>query len=788
MNWLAAQESRLTAFLRKEFAPSTERWHATIRVLFATTLAMLVIQIFHLNQGYWCIVTIMIVCAPSVDSSVHKMIQRVFGTLAGVAFAYIITAVFYQQYWFYLASFFAAITLAGLVIARSERPYVGWVFALSILIVALESPTGFDQIAQVSFERFWIVALGVIASWIALTLIYPVRPIRDFRSKYIVAVDAELQRTQWIIDRLRNIDRPRTALPPKSLDPAVAQKMFVLLGDAAFTDQSARHHLASLIDRVTLIGAVGSITSNTIALSKQLDGTSVNAALIEPTIRLMESLASILTQLRIWAATSKQRDAEFIASLETAPVDFESLRAAIEAFARAHEAEILRLGIREGTGLSPLVSQGFMSTISLCRAFHATYSTALGERTEDAHVNRADVLRMISTPLLAPGLKDDATRSFWFSIKLATACLIGLLFVATTHFPSLGTMMVTPLMVVAATGGSSEGTRARAKLRLVGTLVGWAMSIFAILFLIPTVDSSPGLLLVWIGCSAPLIWIMTGGPHISYAGVQAVFCLAIGLGTTFQPTIDLAAPSGRIIGVMLGTLVTLAIFNWFRPDFARNELTRIFALTLERASKVATLGFPSNSGTQGDLTQLRYKMLSLILRSRNLSQSLQSEPRASEPAITNERIEEIADHLTLIVYTNTALALNRVMAKLDPETLFIDLAELQDCANSIATTCLVGSNALESGNYAPFATATRQLDTQSQALEQLVPAIRARPRIRVMSAESSEFVLGQIGMYRVAASRLLELSNVLDRIAADRPAKAFPRRDSPVHCAPSSIA
>ena len=767
MKWVADYEAALFAFLRKEMATSPERWHATLRVVFATTLSMFITQTFHLSEGYWSIISIMIICSPSVDSSVLKMMQRLMGTIAGVAVAYIITAVFYQQFWFYVAAFYVAIVLAGLVIARSEQPYVGWVFALSILIVAWDSKTGFDRIGGICFQRFWIVAIGVITSWIALALIYPAKPIRDFRKKYIIAVKVEIERTKWIIARLRAVDQPIVALPPRSLDPLDAQKLFVYLANGAFSNLDVRGDLAQLTDRVTLISAIGSITSNTIALTKQLNDTSVDRALLEPTAELMNALTGILGQLADWV----QSPIDLVTSLQSNPIDFEPLRLAIDSFAQAHEVRIDQLGIRDGTGRSPAINQAFMATISMCRAFHTTYSSAQienGTSVSGAGAKRSEVLRMISTPLLAPGLRDDAQRSFWFSIKLATACVIGLIFVTATQFPSLGTMLVTPLTVVGATGGSSEGTRARARLRLIGTIVGGLVSVFAIIFLIPTVDSSPGLLLIWIGCSAPLAWIMTGGPNISYLGVQAIFCLAIAIGTSFQPTIDLSPPSARIVGVFLGTLVTLALFNWFRPDFARNELMRIFALTLERVSKISTLGFPSNPGTSTDLTHLRYKLLSLILRSRTLGQTLQREPRASEPTISKEQVAEITDHLTLIVYNNNALALNRITARLTPETMFSDLEELHACAESIRSTCIVGCDAMESGEYSEFALRAQQLEAESHALEQLIPTIRMRPRIRAMNAASSEFILGQVGMYRVASMRLFELSNVLNRIASER--------------------
>lgn len=781
MKWLATYEEQLVTFLKRELAPSTERWHATIRVLTATVILMLITQVFHLEQGYWALVTITTICAPNVDSSLRKMLQRLLGTIAGIAVAYIITAVFYQQFWFYLAALFLAILLSGLIIARSEEPYVGWVFALSILVVALESQTPFSQIASVSFTRFWIVALGVLSSWIALALIYPVRPIRDFRRIYLIVVDHEIERAQWVMAHLRELDSATETLLPKRVDPMDSKQMFVLLESAAYTDRVIRDNLGALTDRINLLGAISTISNNAIVLIKNFDPLQSNPALTKATLGLIEALTSILRQKQAWARS----DHDLIESIDLHPIDFQPLADAIRAFDRTHEAQIVQQGIREGSGRSTPGNQALMATIAMCRAFDTTYSghTVRGS-TNRSYVN---VLRAFTTPLLSPGLSDDASRSFLFAVKLASACVIGLLFIKATKFDGMSTMILTPLMIVGATGGSSDATWTRAKLRFIGTIIGAIVSLFAILVLIPTVDSIAGLLLLWIGCSAPLLWLMNGGPNISFLGVQAVFSLSIALGSTFQPSIDLGIPSARICGIFLGTLVTLAIFNYFAPDNPRNELRRIFALTMDRMGALATMGFPSNPGTLADITALRYKLISLILRSRTLGQSVQRESHAIEPAITADQIEDIAEHLTLILYINNALAMNRVAARLLPQTMVGELAEFYECAQSIRRTCEIGCSAMNTEQYAEFSTATKLLAIQAKELEELIPTIRQRPSIQTMTAEPVEFILGQIGMYRIAAMHLCDLADALVRTSADR-STTSPPQGSPVRFALSSTA
>lgn len=82
----------------------------------------------------------------------------------------------------------------------------------------------------------------------------------------------------------------------------------------------------------------------------------------------------------------------------------------------------------------------------------------------------------------------------------------------------------------------------------------------------------------------------------------------------------------------------------------------------------------------------------------------------------------------------------------------------------------------------------QKLDAQAQQLEDLIPEIRLRPNIRMLSTAPVQFIIGQIGMYRVTAMRLRNLSEVLDRITEKNDARASLQQGSPIRFAPSSIA
>ena len=192
---IARAESNCIAFLKRELAPSQARWHSVIRLTITSVAILVVMQVFRLSEGYWAIITMLLVCGPNVPSSPRNGLERIAGTTAGVLVAYALYATLFQQPWFLLPAIFAFIMLGALVIVRSDRPYVGWVFVLSVLVVVLDSHQSFDSIANIAFVREWVVVIGVALSWFAMRTIYPVHALATIRGRLetLIAVVADIR-------------------------------------------------------------------------------------------------------------------------------------------------------------------------------------------------------------------------------------------------------------------------------------------------------------------------------------------------------------------------------------------------------------------------------------------------------------------------------------------------------------------------------------------------------------------------------------------------------------------
>jgi uncharacterized membrane protein YccC len=65
------------------FNPQTLLSQYALRAAIATTLALLVYQVFHINHGYWLPFSVMIVKQPYISATYKRALQRVAGTITG---------------------------------------------------------------------------------------------------------------------------------------------------------------------------------------------------------------------------------------------------------------------------------------------------------------------------------------------------------------------------------------------------------------------------------------------------------------------------------------------------------------------------------------------------------------------------------------------------------------------------------------------------------------------------------------------------------------------------------
>ncbi|HLS52214.1 MAG TPA: FUSC family protein [Burkholderiaceae bacterium] len=162
-----------------------------------------------------------------------------------------------------------------------------------------------------------------------------------------------------------------------------------------------------------------------------------------------------------------------------------------------------------------------------------------------------------------------------FAIKTTAAATISYLAYTAIDWQGIHTAMIT--CYVAALGTTAE-TLHKLVLRIVGCLIGAAMGVASILFLIPYMTSVGSLMLLVFVAILIAGWVSSGPERIAYAGIQIGLAFLLTVIQGFGPDLHLSAASDRIMGILLGNLVTYLVFTRLWPlsvaDVARQQLNQ----------------------------------------------------------------------------------------------------------------------------------------------------------------------------------------------------------------------
>jgi len=193
-------------------------------------------------------------------------------------------------------------------------------------------------------------------------------------------------------------------------------------------------------------------------------------------------------------------------------------------------------------------------------------------------------------PMVAPDAWTNPAYAR-FSLKTLLAVLVSYVFYNATDWQGVHTIMLTCLIVALPSLGASTQ---RALLRVAGALVGSALALFMVVFVIPHLDSIVGLLLMALPVAALASWLAAGSERIGYAGVQLLFTFSLAVLGQFAPTSNLTEIRDRMVGILLGVAIaTFVQMSFWREGEGDTLRLRLVAMlrpvsALLRASPVDT--------------------------------------------------------------------------------------------------------------------------------------------------------------------------------------------------------
>src|SRR5881227_593157 len=156
-----------------------------------------------------------------------------------------------------------------------------------------------------------------------------------------------------------------------------------------------------------------------------------------------------------------------------------------------------------------------------------------------------------------------------FALKVTFAAMFCYIFYMAIDWSGIHTALITCTFIALESTGA---TLHKGVLRIGGCVIGGALALFTIVFLMPHMDTIASLIVVVACASAIAGWVATGTELISYAGLQIAFAFFYSVFQGYAPDTDLDNVRNRVVGILFGLIVTGLVFRYIWPEHTIDRL------------------------------------------------------------------------------------------------------------------------------------------------------------------------------------------------------------------------
>ncbi|MFT8309292.1 FUSC family protein [Acetobacter malorum] len=156
-----------------------------------------------------------------------------------------------------------------------------------------------------------------------------------------------------------------------------------------------------------------------------------------------------------------------------------------------------------------------------------------------------------------------------FAVKGTAAVMISYFIFKILNWDGIHTCIITCFIVALPTMGEMIS---KLTLRISGALVGGALGILSIIFVMPHLTNIAAFLALIFAGSLLAAWVKSGDERIAYAGFQIGLAFFLSDLKGYGPTSDMTTARDRIIGILLGNFITYAVFTSFWTSSAYDKI------------------------------------------------------------------------------------------------------------------------------------------------------------------------------------------------------------------------
>jgi multidrug resistance protein MdtO len=179
-----------------------------------------------------------------------------------------------------------------------------------------------------------------------------------------------------------------------------------------------------------------------------------------------------------------------------------------------------------------------------------------------------------------------------FALKVTLAAMFCYIVYMAIDWSGIHTALITCTFIALETTGA---TLHKGILRIGGCVIGGALALFTIVFLMPHMVTIASLVVVVACASAIAGWVATGSEMISYAGLQIAFAFFYSVFQGYAPDTDLDNVRNRVVGILFGLIVTGLVFAYIWPEHTIDRFRDALREALRQLARLLEIARPQTS-------------------------------------------------------------------------------------------------------------------------------------------------------------------------------------------------
>jgi uncharacterized membrane protein YccC len=740
---------QIVALLTRELAPSSRKLHTAFRMTVIATLGAGLVTSCHVNNQLGTYIVWLLVGAGPM-MSLPKATLFLAAEAVALAGSVVMAGMLVETPWLLLPYLFAIIALST---------YVGTTFKLgaALLLIQVVCLDTFYSVVFVPDQIGWaaagifggsVIAFGTIVvfdNWL-----WP-----DLGEDILLeSLGASVARYRSRLLEASNFYLDRRGAPPPLPPPTSDLPAHMDLLNRAAAEGVSEHRQAILLAAVTRVARIGLEVDRMTVTVRQNVPAQVRE-MVRPEIQAtVAAIAIVLDELAHELPTHVAVGVD-----QTPPASRTRARSMLDALT----ARILQVRPTYIGKVSSAEIENF-----------ADFADSLATLTR--HIEH--LLDEPPQPSAAASAKSGGPRStagpdpavVRFSLKVGICVVIGYVIGIVDHRPELNTILTTVIITALPTYGAALR---KMNLRIVGAIIGGAISLLTIIVVTPNFSTLPAYLIAVFVVFYVSAYSSLSSGRVAYAGKQIGTTFAL-VFTGLSPALDVYEPLWRIWAILLGTLVVALVTFLMWPEYAGDSLLPRLRKVIRDTLSMVPGGSAAN--TENEIQQANSGTMRTLAEILEIADDAQVEGRTS--LVNPNAIVESASMLRRIANRLASIATERIVKPpppLDSVTESAREAVLDTIRLHLQSWLDFFSGADSLNARAAQAVAqTHSTDDIEKLLEQFSSRLEERQfaRIASWSVEQRGMLLAELHAMRRLEYLITQLNRWLAQIPGSSPSAA----------------